>query len=114
MIAVIFEAFPQEGQWDAYMDIAASLRPKLAEIDGFLSIERYESLTVPGKVLSLSFWRDEAAIAEWRRLTDHRKAQAAGRTHIFSDYRLRIGPILRDYGANDRDGAPEDSRAVHD
>lgn len=114
MIAVIFEAFPHEGQWDTYMDIAAALRPKLSQIDGFISIERYECLTVPGKVLSLSFWRDEAAIAEWRQLTDHRKAQAAGRASVFSDYRLRIGEVVRDYGAHDREGAPQDSRAAHD
>lgn len=114
MIAVIFEAMPHEGQWDAYLEIAASLRPKLELIDGFISLERFESLSVPGKVLALSFWRDEEAVAQWRSLTAHRKAQAVGRASIFRDYRLRVGAIVRDYGAHDRSGAPEDSRQLHD
>lgn len=113
MIAVIFEAQPNAGRTDAYFDIAAKLRPRLEQIDGFISIERYESLTTPGKFLSLSFWRDEAAIAEWRGLAEHRGAQSAGRRTVFQDYRLRVAAVIRDYGLDDRAAAPEDSRAVH-
>jgi heme-degrading monooxygenase HmoA len=113
MIAVIFEVQPREGQKDAYLDAAAMLRPLLAGIDGFVSIERFESLSTPGRILSLSFWRDEAAVAQWRQLEAHRGVQAAGRRSIFADYRLRVAQVLRDYGMNDRDQAPADSRAVH-
>ena len=113
MIAVIFEAQPREGQKDAYLDAAAMLRPLLKDIDGFVSIERFESLTTPGRILSLSFWRDEEAVAQWRRLDAHRGVQAAGRRSIFADYRLRVAQVLRDYGMNDRDQAPADSRAIH-
>ena len=101
------------GQQQAYLDTAAALRPLLAQIDGFVSIERFESLTTPGKILSLSFWRDEEAVARWRQLEQHRGAQAAGRSSIFADYRLRVAQVLRDYGMNDRAQAPADSRAVH-
>lgn len=111
MIAVIFEVQPAEGRRRDYLDIAAHLRPHLSTIDGFISIERFESLSEPGKILSLSFWRDEAAIEAWRNLADHRCAQAQGRAGIFSDYRLRVAGVIRDYGLNDRDQAPPDSRA---
>jgi heme-degrading monooxygenase HmoA len=113
MIAVIFEVWPAEGRRQEYLDIAADLRPLLAEIDGFLSIERFESLSEPGKLLSLSFWRDEAAVTAWRNLEPHRTAQAKGRSGIFRDYRLRIAGVVRDYGLTERDGVPEDSREVH-
>lgn len=113
MIAVIFEAEPRPGRRDAYLDAAARLRPLLAEIDGFISIERFESLTVPGKILSLSFWRDEEAVARWRQVEAHRQAQDAGRRSIFADYRLRVAQVLRDYGMKEREQAPADSRAVH-
>ncbi len=106
MIAVIFEAEPHEGQQDAYLAIAAELRPELANIDGFISIERFQSLADPGKVLSLSWWRDEAAVAAWRRFERHRAAQRAGRERIFRDYRLRVAQVLRDYGMQDRGQAP--------
>ena len=106
MIAVIFEAEPREGQQDAYLAIAAELRPELANIDGFISIERFQSLADPGRVLSLSWWRDEAAVAEWRRFERHRAAQRAGRERIFRDYRLRVARVLRDYGMQDRAQAP--------
>jgi heme-degrading monooxygenase HmoA len=112
MIAVIFEAETSEETRDEYLDLAAELRPLLAQIDGFLSIERFESLTVPGKILSLSFWRDEAAVAQWRNLPQHRQAQAAGRKRVFLNYRLRIGQVLRDYGMHHRAEAPQDSRDV--
>lgn len=113
MIAVIFEVEPREGRKDAYLDTAASLRPLLAGIDGFISIERFQSLTQPGKILSLSFWRDEEAVRSWRQLEQHRKAQAAGRGDMFADYRLRVASVLRDYGMNERDQAPTDSREAH-
>ena len=114
MIAVIFEAQPRPGQTDAYLNAAAHLRPMLAEIDGFISIERFESLTQPGKILSLSYWRDEAAVRQWRNVEAHRRIQAAGRESIFADYRLRVAQVIRDYGIDDRAEAPEDSRRVHD
>lgn len=107
MIAVIFEAQPAEGRRETYLDRAAALRPDLDQVDGFLSIERFESLTTPGKVLSLSFWRDEAAVAAWRRHAPHRNAQGAGRAGVFADYRLRVAEIVRDYGLTDRDQAPD-------
>ena len=113
MIAVIFEAVPQAGQTDAYLDAAARLRPLLAETDGFISIERFESLTQPGKILSLSFWRDVAAVEEWRNMEEHRQAQAAGRAGIFADYRLRVAEVMRDYGKDERGEAPADSRRAH-
>ncbi len=113
MIAVIFEVCLHDQHRQEYFDIAADLRPLLQEIDGFISIERFESLSENGKLLSLSFWRDEAAIAEWRNLEKHRHAQARGRKNIFSDYRLRIATVDRDYGMLEREQAPEDSLAVH-
>lgn len=113
MIAVIFEVVPREGRREDYLATAAALRPLLDEIDGFLSIERFESLSRPGKVLSLSFWRDEAAVAAWRTLGEHRAAQSDGRARIFEDYRLRIAGVVRDYGMFERVQAPVDSRAIH-
>lgn len=113
MIAVIFEVLPREGLRADYLATAARLAPLLDGVDGFLSIERFESLSRPGKILSLSFWRDEAAVAAWRGLGEHRTAQSEGRTRIFEDYRLRIAGVVRDYGMFDRDQAPGDSRAVH-
>lgn len=114
MIAVIFEVTPNPQHKQKYLDIAASLRPQLDEIDGFISIERFQSLTDDNKILSLSFFRDEAAVAEWRAVNAHRKAQAAGRDGIFEDYRLRVAGVIRDYGLSDRDQAPADSRDMHD
>lgn len=114
MIAVIFEVEPREGGRDVYLRIAAELRPLLDEIDGFISIERFQSLSNERRLLSLSFWRDEAAITQWRRLEAHRAAQSAGRGGVFRDYRLRIAHVVRDYGLNERQEAPADSRKVHD
>jgi heme-degrading monooxygenase HmoA len=114
VIAVIFEVWPAAGQRDTYLDIAANLRPLLDDIDGFISIERFESMSEPGKFLSLSFWRDEEAIAAWRGLDRHRGAQAVGRDHVFRDYRLRVAGVIRDYGMIERDEAPADSRVVND
>ncbi|WP_111497251.1 MULTISPECIES: antibiotic biosynthesis monooxygenase family protein [Marinobacter] len=113
MIAVIFEVEPHAGHRQAYLDTAAALRAHLETIDGFLSIERFESLTQPGKLLSLSFWRDEAAIRQWRQLDVHRGAQHKGRQSYFADYRLRVAGVIRDYGMHDRAQAPEDSQQVH-
>jgi len=114
VIAVIFEVWPAEGRAGEYFDLAASLRADLERIDGFISIERFESLVTKGKYLSLSFWRDEEAVRTWRNLETHRKAQMKGRGGIFADYRLRVASVVRDYGLKERDGAPKDSRNVHD
>jgi heme-degrading monooxygenase HmoA len=114
MIAVIFEVWPKPERRRDYLDLAAALRRDLEAIEGFISVERFESLTQPGKLLSLSFWRDEAAVAAWRTLAAHRAAQIKGRGGIFADYRLRVAGVLRDYGMTDRADAPDDSRAVHD
>jgi heme-degrading monooxygenase HmoA len=113
MIAVIFEVWPRPEHRQEYLDIAANLRRHLETIDGFISVERFESLSEPGKLLSLSFWRDEAAVRAWRNLDAHRAAQSRGRAEIFTDYRLRVAGILRDYGMTERTGVPDDSRRVH-
>jgi heme-degrading monooxygenase HmoA len=113
MIAVIFEVQPAPGKRDAYLGIAASLRPLLDGIDGFISIERFQSLADPNRVLSLSFWRDEEAVKAWRNTEEHRQAQQAGRGGIFAGYRLRIAHVVRDYGLTEREEAPRDSRAVN-
>jgi len=113
MIAIIFEVLPHPEKKQTYLDIAAALRPQLEKIDGFISIERFESLSTPGKLLSLSFFRDEAAVVAWRRLEAHRKAQSRGREDVFDDYRLRVASVLRDYGMTERDQAPDDSRQLH-
>ena len=114
MIAVIFEVWPAQGRKDDYLGIAAALRADLDRVDGFISIERFHSLSDPGKLLSLSFWRDEEAVKNWRNQSKHRESQTKGRAGIFADYRLRVGPVIRDYGLTDRAGAPTDSRDVHD
>lgn len=113
MIAVLFEAWPAPGRTQDYLDLAAALRDQLAEVDGFVSIERFQSLTEPGKLLSLSFFRDEEAVARWRNLPAHRATQARGRGGVFADYRLRVAAVVRGYGLHDREQAPDDSRAVH-
>ncbi|CAB3717660.1 antibiotic biosynthesis monooxygenase family protein [Achromobacter piechaudii] len=113
MIAVIFEVEPANGDPAPYLDIAAGLIDELRTIDGFLSVERFQSLTTPGKLLSLSFWRDEDAVKRWRTLDSHRRAQQAGRGGVFQNYRLRVANVLRDYGMNERDQAPADSRDRH-
>lgn len=113
MIAVIFEVNPNPGQRDAYLDHAAKLRPMLDAHPGFISVERFQSLTDPAKLLSLSFFSDEAAITAWRNTPHHRATQSAGRHDIFADYRLRIAAIARDYGLHDRAEAPKDSKLHH-
>jgi heme-degrading monooxygenase HmoA len=113
MIAVIFEVWPAEGERQHYLDLAAALRADLERIDGFISVERFQSLTEPSKLLSLSFWRDEEAVRAWRNRPPHRATQAKGRAGVFSDYRLRIASVVRDYGMTERAEAPNDSRAAH-
>jgi len=113
MIAVIFEVTPREGCRDAYLEIAAQIKPLLEQIDGFISVERFQSLTRPGTILSLSFFRDDAAVQRWRQLAEHRAAQRAGRGRLFADYKLRIASVIRNYGMNERDEAPADSVALH-
>jgi len=113
MIAVIFEVWPAEGERGTYLDLAAALREELVQIDGFLSIERFQSLSEPGKLLSLSFWRDEAAVAQWRNSPAHRATQGKGRNGVFRDYRLRVSHVVRDYGLHERAQAPSDSRLAH-
>ena len=106
MIAVIFEVRPKQGRAPDYFDLAANLKSELETIDGFISVERFRSLTDEGKYLSLSLWRDEAAVGEWRRRTAHRAAQARGRDDIFADYRILVASVMRDYGLDRRDEAP--------
>jgi heme-degrading monooxygenase HmoA len=113
MIAVIFEVWPAEGEKQHYLDIAAGLRAELETIDGFLSIERFQSIGNPDKMLSLSFFRDEEAVRAWRNTLPHRAAQSLGRSGVFSDYRLRIAQVTRDYGLEEREEAPADSRKAH-
>jgi heme-degrading monooxygenase HmoA len=113
MIAVIFEVVPAPGCRQEYLDLAASLRPALEKMDGFISIERFASLANEGKILSLSFWRDEEAVKRWREFEGHRAAQAKGRAGVLTDYRLRIAGVVRDYGMNEREQAPADSRVAH-
>ncbi|MBV8963323.1 MAG: antibiotic biosynthesis monooxygenase [Hyphomicrobiales bacterium] len=113
MIAVIFEVRPKPGRREQYLGLAADLRPLLGKIDGFISVERFESLTEPGKILSLSFFRDEKAIEAWRTMQAHRVVQRKGREEVFEDYRLRIAGVIRDYGMHERGEAPSDSRSAH-
>jgi heme-degrading monooxygenase HmoA len=113
MIAVIFEVWPTAGRKEEYLDIAAALRPHLEKIDGFISVERFQSITEPGKMLSLSFFRDEDAVKAWRNTEEHRAAQKIGRSDVFSNYRLRIAEVARDYGMRERAEAPPDSLARH-
>ena len=109
MIAVIFEVEPKDGMLDPYLDLAAELKPELEMVDGFVSVERFTSLTTPGKYLSLSFWRDEDALTDWRNRAHHRVAQSKGRTQMFRGYRLRVAGVIRDYGMKDRAEAPADA-----
>ena len=113
MIAIIFEVTPHEGMAHDYRKIAGEMRGFVEQIDGFISVERFQSLTNPHKLLSISFFESEAAVEEWRRLAAHRSAQKAGRETLFRDYRLRVLQVLRDYGKDDRGQVPLDSLEVH-
>lgn len=113
MIAIIFEVTPHDGKKEEYLSIAASMRRLVEQVDGFISVERFQSLTNPEKLLSISFFETEDAVSEWRKLTEHRAAQSAGRDRIFKDYRLRVLSVIRDYGMQDRNEAPADSLHVH-
>ena len=113
MVSVIFEVWPAAGQREGYLDWAAELKQDLLKMDGFISIERFQSLCEPDKLLSVQFWRDDACLTAWRNLDAHRAAQSAGRSSMFSNYRLRIAEVTRDYGLNEREQAPADSRQAH-
>jgi heme-degrading monooxygenase HmoA len=113
MIVVIFESWPAEGKTQKYLDTAETLRLHLDDFDGFISIERFQSVIEPGKLLALSVWRDEAAVDAWRNLDVHRKVQASSRKNVFRDYRLRVAAVIRDYGMHEREAAPTDSRTAH-
>ncbi len=106
MYAIIFEVQPKPGHAQDYLDIAAALRPELEQIDGFISVERFQSLTSEGKILSVSFWRDAEAVKRWREHEDHRRAQAKGRNELFADYRISVVEVVRQYGMFDRAQAP--------
>lgn len=106
MIAVIFESWPKPGKKDAYLDMAAMLMPLVEEVDGFISVERFESVSQPGKMVALSFWRDEEAVTKWRNIVEHRRVQEGSRRAVFDDYRLRVAHVIRDYGKHDRHEAP--------
>jgi heme-degrading monooxygenase HmoA len=113
MIAVIFEFFPAPGKTEEYFDLGAAMKAEVENFDGFISIERFQSVSAPGKYVSLSFWRDETAVQAWRNVQAHRVAQGRGRGGVFTDYRLRVASVIRDYGMNNRDEAPSDSRKAH-
>ena len=113
MIAVIFEFTPVEGRFPEYMKVVDTLREDLAKAEGFISLERFESITSKGKFLSLQFWRDEESVRKWRNLQKHREAQKKGRASIFASYRLRIAGVLRDYAMDEREQAPRDSVEIH-
>lgn len=109
MFAVIFEVYPKIEGKEEYLKIAADLRRFLENRDGFISIERFQSLSEEGKILSLSFWHDEAAIEKWRNLLEHRAAQKKGKESLFHSYRIRVAQVVRDYTESDRNEAPPDS-----
>jgi heme-degrading monooxygenase HmoA len=113
MIAVIFEVWVDDRGKVDYLEMAAALRPLVEHVDGFISIERFASMSEPTKLLSLSFFRDEPALEAWRNIDAHRRAQVRGRSGVFANYRLRIAGVVRDYGMNEREQAPPDSRALH-
>ena len=113
MIAVIFEFTPAQGRFPDYLSLVEKLKPELDKAEGFISLERFESITTPGKFVSLQFWRDEESVAKWRNVQKHREAQKKGRGGIFASYRLRIAGVIRDYTMDSRGQAPADSIAAH-
>ncbi len=112
MFAVIFEVWPTAEGKAEYLEIAANLREFLKNQEGFISIERFQSLSEEAKVLSLSFWQDETAIAKWRNLLQHKSAQKKGKNLLFKAYRIRVAEVVRDYSGADRTAAPADSISV--
>jgi heme-degrading monooxygenase HmoA len=113
MIAVIFEVIIKNEKQEEYLEIAENLKPELSKIRGFISIERFQSISNSEKIVSLSFWKDEESVKEWRNLETHRVAQQKGRNSVFDNYRLRIAGVIRDYGMTDREQAPDDSKTIH-
>ena len=113
MVAVIFEFTPARGRFPEYMELVGQLKPELDKAEGFISLERFESITTPGKFVSLQFWRDEECVRKWRNLQQHREAQKKGRAGIFASYRLRIAGVIRDYTMEERAQTPADSVSVH-
>ena len=113
MISIIFEVFPKKGKMDEYLDIAAEMRPLIESVEGFISVERFRSISDPNKLLSISFFDNEKAVEKWRKLAGHGRAQSKGRNEIFDDYRIKVLHVIRDYGMNDRDQAPDDSLSAH-
>jgi heme-degrading monooxygenase HmoA len=111
MIVVIFESWPKLGKKQSYLDMAATLMPLVERIDGFISIERFQSVSEEGKLVALSFWRDEAAVTAWRNVMEHRRIQDRSRRSVFDDYRMRVAHVTRDYSKRERSQAPEDSVA---
>ena len=112
MIAVIFEVKPKDDGKEEYLKIAAKLRNFLEDREGFISIERFQSLTEEGKILSLSFWDSEEAIDDWRNILEHRSAQKKGKESLFHSYRIRVAQVVRDYTESNREEAPSDSNNV--
>ncbi len=102
MIAVLFEADAIPAQQERYLQLAAELKPLLTDIEGFIAIERFQSLSTPGKILSLSWWRDEAAVLAWKKNVLHQAAQSGGRESIFSFYRIRVARVFREYSSQTR------------
>ncbi len=107
MFVVVFEVQPKPGREQEYLDLAASLRPEVEQIEGFISVERFQSLATPGKLVSISYWQDEAAVKRWREHTRHHLAQLTGRGQIFADYRIAVAEVERQYGMFERAEAPQ-------
>lgn len=109
MIAVIFESWPKHGRGETYLEMGQRMMSLVEGFDGFISIERFESVVQPGKFVALSFWRDEAAVTAWRNVVEHRQIQRGSRNGVFEDYRLRVASVTRDYSMHDRIQTPHDS-----
>jgi len=113
MIAVIFEFTPAEGRFPEYLKLVGELKADLDKAEGFISLERFESITNKGKFVSLQFWKDEESVRKWRNLQKHREAQKKGRKEVFDSYRLRVCSVIRDYEMDRREQAPKDSVEIH-
>ena len=113
MIVVIFESWPKPGNGETYLKMGQSMSSLVEGFDGFISIERFESVVEPGKFVALSYWRDEESVAAWRNVAEHRRIQDGSRRSVFNDYRLRVATVMRDYSMENREQAPPDSVAAH-